>query len=699
MTNKPIHIISFIAILVCGTSLYAQLSTCQNLGFELGNFTNWEGTTWNYSFKPDNEITTPPVDGIKPRRHTIITNQNAYDAVTGNELKLIPPGFNYSCRLGDVITDFDEFNTRCWHQNMRYTMDIDEGNALLILKYALVLEFADDHEEDQEPRFRFTLYDSNGDTLPGCANYDVFATNKALEGFHFIEDGGYFGDVMWRDWTTIGFDLSDYMGETITIEFLTADCTRTHHFGYGYFVASCQPLNINLRNCADDTVATLTAPTGFMNYSWHNRNGVKVGDRQLLQIKDAKEGDVYTCNMTSESGCDVSVSTTIESYIPVLEFDSYMLDCHSNTVQLTNQSTTNNGHLAYLWDFGDGNSSMEPEPEYTFITSGLHEVQLSVVNLPSACTDTLTQVVESFSPPLVFINGDSIYCKDDSVTLYANGAFEYNWSNGLKADSISIGNPGGDYWMVGKSSTGCISDTMRRNVQEEEKWALLDVGDSAICSGGTAVLKAEGATNYQWSNGVTSDSIIIDTSGIYTCRGFSPLNCSKSLTFSPELIPLPNATFSLSPETINSRDNLISGNAMAEPDVSYHWNMDDDYEYTASSVNHRYLIDPEIKFYTINLTATDKYGCEDSSSQILEVVPFVPNVFSPNNDGINDIFMPGYSLKIYDRNGISIFSGEGGWDGRYQGKPASPDTYFYTIYYENISGQENGLKGHVTLVR
>jgi hypothetical protein len=111
-----------------------------------------------------------------------MSDTTAYDENTGYALRKIPPGYLYSARLGDVIIGSDP-NPRCWKQNLRYTMTIDSTNALLILKFALVLQYAINHPEIDEPRFRLTLYDNQGNILPDCSNYDVYSSNKYVKGF------------------------------------------------------------------------------------------------------------------------------------------------------------------------------------------------------------------------------------------------------------------------------------------------------------------------------------------------------------------------------------------------------------------------------------------------------------------------------------------------------------------------------------
>jgi gliding motility-associated-like protein len=697
--NKIKFYILCLSAIVTLRTVFSQVPNCLNLGFELGNFTNWVGYTWNYSTEHP-ELTTPPVEGIVYRRQTIITDNNAYDSLTGNELKLIPPGYQYSCRLGDVIVnrEVDPLYSRCWQQSLRYTMTIDSSNAMLILKFAVVLQYIDNHLTIEEPRFRFTLYDENGDTIPDCANYDVYATNQDVKGFNFIPSDSPGEGVMWRDWTTVGVDLSNYMGQTIIVEFMTADCTQTWHFGYGYFVASCQPLNITISYCEKDSTALLIAPEGFENYSWTNNSGTVIDTFQILEVTDPIEGAIYSCSMISATDCEVSLNTAIAKYTPRAAFGSYMIDCNSNKVQLTNSSTTNNGYLFYLWDFGDGFTSYEPNPLYTFITSGRHQVSLSIVNPPSSCTDVLTKEVESFSPPLVGIDGYSTYCPGESTFLKAYGAYYYTWNTGSYADSIEVSAPGGEYSLIGRSTTGC-SDTNYITVSEEPEWEFLAEGDTVLCIGDTSLLIASGAFEYLWNTGDTTNSISVSTPGNYSIIGKNRRGCEKSELLNVMLSRPPRVDFTVSDYTLDSRNNELTCSLPAQINVQYLWNMDDGSTEIGSFIHHAYTISNYKLFYDIVLEATDKFGCKNSSSKIINVIPFIPNVFSPNGDGINDVFMPGLELQIYDRYGLVLYKGIDGWDGRYNGSPVDPDTYFYSISYADYDQVEHSKKGYLTLVR
>jgi gliding motility-associated-like protein len=90
-------------------------------------------------------------------------------------------------------------------------------------------------------------------------------------------------------------------------------------------------------------------------------------------------------------------------------------------------------------------------------------------------------------------------------------------------------------------------------------------------------------------------------------------------------------------------------------------------------------------------------GCTDIRRYVLPWDYFVPKVFTPNGDGINDIFMRGHRIVIFDRFGISIYEGEDGWDGTSKGKPVPSDIYFYKLTVPLVDGREEVKTGYIGL--
>ena len=115
------------------------------------------------------------------------------------------------------------------------------------------------------------------------------------------------------------------------------------------------------------------------------------------------------------------------------------------------------------------------------------------------------------------------------------------------------------------------------------------------------------------------------------------------------------------------------------------------------------------------LTVQNSYGCIDTITQIVQVIPefilYVPNAFTPNDDGVNDFFnvkglgIEGVVLKIFNRWGENIYTTsdlDGGWDGTIQknnGGEAQQDVYVYDVQVKDVFGKSHTQTGRVTLVR
>jgi gliding motility-associated-like protein len=98
---------------------------------------------------------------------------------------------------------------------------------------------------------------------------------------------------------------------------------------------------------------------------------------------------------------------------------------------------------------------------------------------------------------------------------------------------------------------------------------------------------------------------------------------------------------------------------------------------------------------TFTVKVQDLNGCSTTREYVLHGDVFVPKIFTPNGDGVNDIFMQEYKVVILDRLGIEIFRGDNGWDGTYKGKPVASDIYFYKLEYVDEAGHTKILTGYV----
>ncbi|PJA06456.1 MAG: hypothetical protein COX70_09405, partial [Flavobacteriales bacterium CG_4_10_14_0_2_um_filter_32_8] len=119
-------------------------------------------------------------------------------------------------------------------------------------------------------------------------------------------------------------------------------------------------------------------------------------------------------------------------------------------------------------------------------------------------------------------------------------------------------------------------------------------------------------------------------------------------------------------------------------------------------------------YYNVTLLVTNIYGCTDLATQTVRVRPdfffAAPNTFTPNGDGVNDVFFPGamlgasaknYDFFIFNRWGEIIFEGhdlKDGWDGTYKGKLVQNGVYVWTIEVTDLENTVYNYIGHVNVL-
>lgn len=192
--------------------------------------------------------------------------------------------------------------------------------------------------------------------------------------------------------------------------------------------------------------------------------------------------------------------------------------------------------------------------------------------------------------------------------------------------------------------------------------------------------------------------------------------CQKSL-LNPNFIfaaDFPDADFTWSPdEPTNGRPVQFTNLSTGEDITQFYWNFGDGGTSINENPVHAYHVLSDESF-NVYFRATNRYGCSDDTLKTISIIDkyafYVPNSFTPNNDGVNDLFLPRvtdvlkYHLVIYNRNGEAVFQSidtEEAWDGTYKGVPCPRGVYTWVITYIRYSAQETELRqtGSVTLIR
>ncbi len=235
-----------------------------------------------------------------------------------------------------------------------------------------------------------------------------------------------------------------------------------------------------------------------------------------------------------------------------------------------------------------------------------------------------------------------------------------------------------------------------------------------VCQGGQLLLApfvtgGAGVYDYLWTgpDDFTSSQNIVylanitkEMAGVYSFTVTDTVGCTATKRVTIEVLPAPVTALSEADTLFLNPGELLDAGGNA---VSYLWNTGDT---TAA------ILPDTMGFYT--LITEGENGCKsyDTVQILWNGIPFaVPNAFTPNGDGLNDVFkvIPKYdylkkfSMQIYNRWGQLIFETADytkGWDGTYKGTPVESGVYVYRIVYEDFSSRKTeGVEGNVVVIR
>ncbi len=203
-----------------------------------------------------------------------------------------------------------------------------------------------------------------------------------------------------------------------------------------------------------------------------------------------------------------------------------------------------------------------------------------------------------------------------------------------------------------------------------------------------------------------------------TLTAISDSGCSSTLTVlnMVQVYPSPNANFTYSPQPINILNPSIQFTDLSTgkyPISEWYWTFGDGTKTNSTLQNpqHQY---GDTGMFCASLVVVDMHGCVDSITNCLVVNPlftfYIPDAFTPNDDGINDVFMPkgsyikDYEMYIFDRWGMKLFYTNDfstGWAGRVNNgsQVCQEDTYVYLINVTDTQGNKHSYTGKVSLLK
>jgi gliding motility-associated-like protein len=367
----------------------------------------------------------------------------------------------------------------------------------------------------------------------------------------------------------------------------------------------------------------------------------------------------------------------------------------------------------YQYSIGNG---FQSNNVFSGLATGTYTITITDAN---SCAFTLTASVISATGGIpVVTTSNTVACTGSAATLTASGAGTFSWSGpnivgSSSGASIQVNPPfTSTYTVTGVASSGC-ADTALANVTVVPQ-PVLSVSVDSVCKGGQSVLSASGASSYIWTpsgslNTSSGNSVIASPLNTTTYTLHSTISgCTFNQTVVVHVKPGPTADFIGPDSTLLPLNSVLElTNASTNEDHVY-WTLCNG-QFPDSAVVHVPL--HELGICCISLAAT-KDNCYDTVSKCYTVYEafaiLIPNVFSPNGDGINEVFkINGTGVKtlhcvIYNRWGQKLYEWDGMqgyWDGRTKHGMAPEGTYYFIVDYSRGDANTATEKGFLTLLR
>ncbi|MFL5764615.1 MAG: gliding motility-associated C-terminal domain-containing protein [Bacteroidia bacterium] len=459
--------------------------------------------------------------------------------------------------------------------------------------------------------------------------------------------------------------------------------------------------------CQYDTLILLT-DTLPGSYLWNN------GSTAMNNPVTAAGQYYYT--YTDPSGCTAQSDTTALSLLaaPLLAAIPDTSVCAGTPLTYT---ATNDSSLVVSW-YDAAHNFLAGGFTYSISTVTGPTILIVEATDTNGCTSLSNTITISITPPVaspILTVSDSI-CTGDSLVLSANSlaGYTYYWSGpgGFSSGSISpliypvTASSGGIYQLYVVNGY-CVSDTGSVTITTVDPPTITASGDIVICAGNSAMLSAVSSTgNYSWSTGETTSAVSVapvstTTYSVQASNRCGTVSDDVTVTINPN--PLVNAGPDMT--LISGETGTINASASTG---TYSWTP----SAGLSCIN---CLEPVVDTNatgTYYLTVTDANGCS-STDEITVIISeecsaFFPNAFSPNGDGVNDVFrikgdnITSVRMMIFDRWGEKVFETNdknSGWDGKYKGDIAEPQVFVYKIFISFANGEEHKYTGPLTLIK
>jgi gliding motility-associated-like protein len=467
--------------------------------------------------------------------------------------------------------------------------------------------------------------------------------------------------------------------------------------------------------CASDSAtlsANVPADPGY-SINWYRDGSVLSAFTNKLSIKTNIAGS-YTAvlNSTISNCAKISLPRSLVFTLPPVYTFNYpdtLKYCDGTPITLKAEGRAS---YRYRW-YKNGILTTDTLATLNINESGTYRIEVSTC--AGSWVPSKAVYIDFVRLPVPAISSDKpVYCIGDNATLSIiirpSPGYTINWLRdnepvpANKNLSTITTNVAGNYMVSIVSNKANNDGTFCSQISTAQSLAFTPppvvsiekIVKTTFCEGQTVDLKANytGGT-IKWSTGESAAQISVTASGTYKATVTSPSGCQVDATIDVKF--LPNPLFNVRDTTLCAYKQQTITLTAPLGFASYSWNG------KAGTQSYQ-IASPQ----TVSLIVTDANGCQATKEiHIADQCPevWIPNTFTPNNDGINDTWtIEGVGndltviVKVYNRYGAIVYESKGyatAWNGEYRGKKLPTATYYYIITTKN--GKQK-FSGSITII-
>jgi gliding motility-associated-like protein len=488
--------------------------------------------------------------------------------------------------------------------------------------------------------------------------------------------------------TTAAINISPVVATTYTVTATVSGCTGITSHTVTVSLLPNATLSGDTLLCPGET--TPFTASGGDSYVWSEGSTGPV-----ISVNMADEGLFYVIAFNS-CGADTAFTTIVVDSLN-LSFSITDVTCFGdNDGSIVSTVAWGVTPYTYSWSTGASTSVISG------VIAGIYSLDVTDAY---GCTVTAFATVNQPPPVVAAIMGTAVICEGQTITLAGSGGTSYNWSNGATGSSTTV-SPSATTTYTLYVSTGPCSDTATYTVTVNPLPNATVSGDGILCPGETTTLTANGGDTYVWNTGGTGQTATMDNTNAGMVYVIATNGCGADTAYMT--ITSDSLTGVYAGEDQSTAIGISVDLEATGGGISYTWTPADDL--SCSTCANPVATPLHTTTYTV--ISQNANGCTDSDEVTITVDETVsvllPDIFSPNGNGINDVLLVrgtgirGMVFRIYDRWGQKIFESldqAAGWDGTFNGKQLDTGVFVYTLTGTFYTGETFEKKGNITLKR